>query len=294
MAMTAFYMGAGASKRKHGEAHIERVDKNGTEHWLDHNCPKCGGSGYLPGYEFIDGARCWKCGATGYHPHRWTKQTPEYAAKLAAKRDERARKKNLEGRADFLEKEGFNSEGKTFVVAGNTFDIKDEFKAAGAKYCAPLGWHFAEKPENLITIEMSVEECFWENNIATLNWNETYDIQEIIKARTPREPSISEYLGKIGERITVRVALKKSFSFENDYGYRPTTSYIHNFEDEAGNVIIWKTTKSLNEYTYSAGGYTVHELIKCDLTGTVKEHSEYKGIKQTILTRCKIENKEQS
>jgi hypothetical protein len=25
-------------------------------------CGKCGGSGYLPGYEAIDGARCWGCG----------------------------------------------------------------------------------------------------------------------------------------------------------------------------------------------------------------------------------------
>jgi hypothetical protein len=30
-------------------------------------CGKCGGHGYLAGYEFSDGARCWKCGARGYY-----------------------------------------------------------------------------------------------------------------------------------------------------------------------------------------------------------------------------------
>jgi len=28
-------------------------------------CGKCGGTGYLPGYEHVDGARCWGCRASG-------------------------------------------------------------------------------------------------------------------------------------------------------------------------------------------------------------------------------------
>ena len=45
-----------------------------------------------------------------------------------------------------------------------------------------------------------------------------------------------------------------------------------------GNTVVWKTTKNLDlepdkEY-----------VIK----GTVKELSEYRGDKQTVLTRCKI------
>lgn len=292
MAMTAFYMGASVSKRRHGEAYIERVDRNGTEHWLDLNCPKCGGSGYLPGYEFIDGARCWKCRATGYHPHRWLVHTPEYAAKLEAKRVAKARAKNLTERADFLEREGFGPDGKTFVVVGKTFDIKDELKEAGAKFNYVLNWHFPVKPEAYTTVELTVEECFWENDLAALHWND--DLQELIKERTPREPSGSEYLGEVGKRLTVNVTLKKSFSFENTFGYQTSTTYIHSFEDGVGNVIIWKTANSLTEYEYGPGTYTPHALVSCDLTGTVKEHSEYRGVKQTILTRCKLANCERT
>ena len=290
MAMTAFYMGASVSKHRHGEPHIERVDKKGTEHWIDHNCPKCGGSGYLHGYEHIDGARCWKCGATGYFPHRWQVHTPEYAEKLQARRVARTRAKNLAQRAGFLEREGFAPDGKTFVVVGNTFDIKDELKAAGAKFCYNIGWHFPVKPDAYTTIELTAEDCFTEDTFAALNWNAVVDMQALIETRTPREPSGSEYLGEVGKRLKVAVTLKKSFSFENDFG----TTYIHNFEDDAGNVIIWKTANSLTEYAYGSGTYTPHELKSCDLTGTVKEHSEYKGIWQTVLTRCKVANCERS
>lgn len=290
MAMTAFYMGQAV--KKHGEAFIDHVDKNGTEHWIDHNCPKCGGTGYLNGYEHVDGARCWKCGATGHFTHTWTVMTPEYAAKLAAKRDERARKKNLAGRAEFLEREGFNADGVTFVVIGKTFDMKDELKAASSKFSYALGWHFASKPENLVTIEMTVADCFWENAVAALHWNDTCDIKALIKARTPHDDtSASEYLGEVGKKIAVAVTLKKSFSFENTFGYQTSTSYIHNFEDAAGNVIIWKTTNSLIEETYpedKPGHYEAHPFTTGTLTGTVKEHSEYRGVKQTVLTRCKV------
>lgn len=30
-------------------------------------------------------------------------------------------------------------------------------------------------------------------------------------------------------------------------------------------------------------------MNKVVLKGTIKDHSEYKGIKQTVMTRCKIE-----
>lgn len=43
-----------------------------------------------------------------------------------------------------------------------------------------------------------------------------------------------------------------------------------------GNVFVWTTSTYLNtnkEYT---------------VKGTVKEHAEFKGTKQTVLTRCRV------
>ena len=68
-----------------------KVDKNGTKYYVDFRCQKCGGSGYLHGYEFIDGGRCWRCGGTGRDPtgYKWKEYTPEYQAKLYAIRQKK-------------------------------------------------------------------------------------------------------------------------------------------------------------------------------------------------------------
>ena len=39
---------------------------------------------------------------------------------------------------------------------------------------------------------------------------------------------------------------------------------------------------------WTGEGYDIEEGKTYTIKGTVKEHSEYKGTKQTILTRCKI------
>ena len=48
-------------------------------------------------------------------------------------------------------------------------------------------------------------------------------------------------------------------------------------KDDSGNVAIWFT---------SAGDMEVGKTYR--IKGTIKEHSEYKEIKQTILSRCKV------
>lgn len=45
---------------------------------------------------------------------------------------------------------------------------------------------------------------------------------------------------------------------------------------EAGDTVVWKTSKCLY----------VEDVT--EITGTVKEHGEYRGEKQTELTRCKV------
>jgi|GEM_PF-4893699 len=47
-------------------------------------CGKCGGTGYLPGYEMIDGARCWGCMRRGYAPGVRMRSTKELDAKESA------------------------------------------------------------------------------------------------------------------------------------------------------------------------------------------------------------------
>lgn len=81
----------------------------------------------------------------------------------------------------------------------------------------------------------------------------------------------SVHVGKIGERITVSVEdLRCVTSFGTDYGML----YIYRIVGTDGNVYIWKTGVLLGD------GITA-------ITGTIKEHTEYRGVAQTVLTRCK-------
>lgn len=101
--------------------------------------------------------------------------------------------------------------------------------------------------------------------------------------------AISQHVGKIGERLELTLTLKFSAHFEvQSYaGFGTETIYIHNLVDEAGNVFVWKTGKTL--YTPNHDG-TFNVAEKGDsvrIKGTVKAHSEYKEEKQTELTRCK-------
>lgn len=50
--------------------------------------------------------------------------------------------------------------------------------------------------------------------------------------------------------------------------------------DDAGNCFIWKSTSAF---------FNIAEGSQVRLRGTVKEHSDYKGTKQTILQRCKVD-----
>lgn len=83
----------------------------------------------------------------------------------------------------------------------------------------------------------------------------------------------SSYLGNIGEKVTVSVnAARLITSFETQFGY----THLYEFIDVEGNVLIWYASSSKN-----IDGVT-------SVTGTVKKHDDYEGIKQTVLTRCKL------
>lgn len=86
------------------------------------------------------------------------------------------------------------------------------------------------------------------------------------------EDAKSQFVGSKGEKLTVDVVVTSSIGFETRFGY----SYMNIFRSTESNVFVWVTsTKS-----YSVG-------LKLRIMGTVKEHQEYNGVKQTVLTRVK-------
>jgi hypothetical protein len=89
---------------------------------------------------------------------------------------------------------------------------------------------------------------------------------------TPTTPAQvpSEYIGNIGDKVTLEVTYEKCIVFETMYG----TQRIYIFKHE-NNLITWKTSTHKN----FPDAFT--------LTGTVKDHTVYNEQKQTNLLRVK-------
>lgn len=103
--------------------------------------------------------------------------------------------------------------------------------------------------------------------------------EEEAKAEAERKAK-SQHIGAVGDKIETEVTLERRAWFEvpSFGGWGTETKYIFTFRDDQGNALIWKTTKGL---VYERGE-------RLNLKGTIKEHSEYDGEKQTVLTRCKV------
>lgn len=259
-----------------------KIDKNGTKYYANYACPRCGGAGGSDAWAYT-GWTCYECGGTGkaIKPRIFKEYTPEYKAKLDARRLERAKAQAPKVNAEFFKKMGMNENGKAWIVLGNTYEIKDDLKAAGAKFNNLLGWHFDHEPSEYNCFELSVDEIAETDKAGVWELFDDWWVQKIVKeqkdAHAPK--TASEYIGEVGQKLTVDVSLTRICQFETHFTYRGETSYIYKFADVNGNTITWKTAKHLD----------IEEGWTGKVTGTVKEHSEYKGDKQTVLTRCKIE-----
>lgn len=98
------------------------------------------------------------------------------------------------------------------------------------------------------------------------------------EAKAKKEAQVSNHVGSVGARIQINVqSVKCLTSWENTFGYYPTTTYLYKIVDQEGNVFTWKTSNFIDE-----------ENLPKTIKGTVKEHSEFRGVKQTVLTRCKV------
>lgn len=255
---------------------LVRTDKNGTQYWESDTCRKCGGTGYIPYYDYVEAGRCFECGGTGHKHYKWKVYTPEYSAKLEQRRMERYRAKAPERNERKLRSLGFEN-GSLFSVLGDTYPIRMELKADGARFSPVFGWHFGTKPK-WDAVEVRADEVF-ETNELTGDLELKSDAREIVeRKKTEARPSKSKHLYEVGDKVDADVVLSKRSCYETHYTYSGELNFIYVFEDAEGNVYVWKTGRFLEE--------EVGDTVK--LKGTVKENGEYKGTKQTVLTRCKV------
>ena len=95
-----------------------------------------------------------------------------------------------------------------------------------------------------------------------------------VAARAARENAAaqSEHVGTVGEKVTVRAVVESVRTYDTQWG----TSCLLTFVDDDGNTIKWFTKRFLEEGD------------RYEITARVKEHGEWKGNKQTTITRAKL------
>ena len=168
---------------------------------------------------------------------------------------------------------GFDK-GYITIFKGNTFEDKEYFKGNSARYTRLWGWYFVSTEELPEDIPDDVEPIRlpWEmvgNEDGTLK-------SEVVIARAIEslvyEPDDSEWQGEIGDKLDIIVTVEKAILLDGYYG--PST--MHVFRDYDGNCYVWTTAAR----SWETG--SEHHIA-----GTIKELKQYKGTKQTVLTRCR-------
>lgn len=257
-----------------------KVDKNGSKHYIDHNCPKCGGAGVIECYHHVDGGACFKCGGTGVFEHKVVERTPEYEKLLSDRRAERAKKKAPETNGKFFAKFGLNADGDCWIAMGDTYSRREELKADGATYNDYFGWHYSEERPG--TVKVQRDQVMEQYGNGTFHFRDFAPdiVKKIREANGPK--GTSEWIGRVGDTLNMVLTLRRVGSYETHFGFRAQTVEVFTFTDQAGNALVWKTSSfpQLDE----GNQYRVR--------GTVKEHCEYRGERQTVLTRCKVEKEE--
>ena len=273
---------------------LVKTMRDGSKRYRVEACPRCNGKGRIYGFGHVYNGICFKCNGSGYAPYEYVEKSEARLEKEKQKNIQKLIGQSEEHNNNFLKWNGFNADGKAYAVLGDTYPIKDELKSMGAKFDHIMGWKLPEDTDKYPTVEIDIHEIVNEDeNTGWWSFKSNSEIEDYFnKVKKANEPEkndddlVSDYVGNIGERITVDITIKKISSFESHYSYYGETNYLYKFEDSAGNIYTWKTSGGLDNEVN--GKLTpMQEGDTCTIAGTVKDHKEYKGDKETVLTRVK-------
>jgi len=96
-------------------------------------------------------------------------------------------------------------------------------------------------------------------------------IDQINKDNIKKDQANSQYVGEIGKRQNFKVLVEKVLQLNGAYG----VSHMHIMRDDQGNRLTWFSSSKV-----------LDTGVMLNIKATPKKHEEYKGIKQTIITRC--------
>jgi hypothetical protein len=84
----------------------------------------------------------------------------------------------------------------------------------------------------------------------------------------------SDFVGAVGDKIEVKGSIEAVNFIDGAYG----TTTLYTILGEDGNLYKWFSTN---------GALGEDKGVQVHIKGTIKSHDEYRGVKSTVLTRCK-------
>ena len=177
----------------------------------------------------------------------------------------------------WLQENGFNEEGYTYIYfPKNSYDVKEELKAAGFMWHQFMLWHrgSAEGYEDKVVkvhkdeiMEFTVfGQPFLFESAAQL-------IKDRVKAARPQ--SLSEWIGEEKEKLVeLPVELHKRTGFQGQFGWTNVYTFLY----DGKHIITWFSAKDLE---YAEGASVL-------LSATIKDRTTYGDEKQTVVTRAKV------
>lgn len=246
---------------------IETNEKGQPVYTFVDKCHRCGGTGGWSGWP---GFTCYRCAGQCYELAKLVRlYTAEQLAKLNASELKRTAKKEAKRATEQAEA------AAKLVVTTAEFD---------AKY-ADLLKRLASVTLNERTQSIVDDILRKGREYAILSENQEKFLSSIVdKAEAHvRTQAQSAHVGTIGERFDATVTVTQNAKYERAAfnSGRMETVYITTMEDANGNQIVVKSPN----FQEDKGQSFV-------LRGTIKEHSEYRGVKQTVLQRAKrVESK---
>lgn len=181
-------------------------------------------------------------------------------------------------RAEWLEQNGFDADGYTYLIGGKTFENKEYLKEQGCRFSRELKWHSAvpvDAPVGCGVMCRKFDELYaWDEHLGKAFAKvELKTIVEEFEAEIAG-PSLSQFYGEIGVRFRdVRATYLTTARFDSAWG----TKCCHKFQI-GDDKISWFTQKELE----------IEPNTEVLLSGTPKEFQVFRHENVTICQRCVI------
>ena len=141
---------------------------------------------------------------------------------------------------------------------------RDAYSALAARLDAYTG-------TNDFLLSMIERLGYW----GTLSGNQTEAAKSCFATidRLEAARATSQHIGVVGDKITLTITVERIVVLESQFG----TNFITLARDEAGNTIFYKGRTDIG----SKGDTTT-------IKASIKEHTAYNGVKQTVIQRPKV------